>query len=197
MSVFNNWPLAKIRKSLAENRYTVPCLLFRERILVTEHGPMSADNDKEVLVLLDGGIQPGFVYGHILKVKGRDEKNYWVSLLVESTKLVDAPTVSLVFERFYHYMRARSEFYPMYAQDKEDVFAVRDKFDDACLALAEMIRRFDPNKRMEKEIDTMIYEFPEGNVDLRFTDIYGLCGDMDENGGFPPVPGYVYPDKVV
>ncbi|OFC35776.1 hypothetical protein [Acidithiobacillus caldus] len=194
MTDTTNWPLAKIRKSLAENPFTVPCLLFRERLLVTEHGPMSDDNDKELLVLVDGGIQTEYVYGHVLKVKGRKGEDFWVALLVRSGEAIDAPTIPLVFERYYNYMRLRSEFYPMYAQDREDLFASRTNFEDACLALAEMIRRFDPGKRFEKEIGLAEYQAPEGICDLRFTDIYGLCGNMDENGGFPPIPKYVYPE---
>lgn len=190
----NGWVLSRIRKNLADNPCTVPCLFFRDRVLMTEHGPMSADGGKELLVLVDGGIQRGFWYGHVLKVKGQNGEDYWVALIVRSGQAIDAPTVPLVFERYYHHMRIRSNYSPLYADDEEDVFAVRDNFDDACLALAEMIRRFDPSKRMEREIDSMEYIKPEGRLDPRSLDVYGLCGQMDENGGFPSPPEYVYPD---
>lgn len=202
MSQGNGWALSRIRKNLADNPCTVPCLLFRERVIMTEHGSMSADRGKELLVLMDGGIQnEGFWYGHVLKVKGRNDEDYWVALVVHSGAAIDAPTVDLVFERYYHHMRKRTDYSPPYAQEEEDVFAVRDNFGDACLALAEMVRRFNPRVRLEKALDvpdSLEYAIPPGKPDLRSMDIYGMsCAWMDENGGFPFPPEYVYPDAEV
>lgn len=96
----------RIRRELSQNRYTVPCLLFRDRVLVTDHGILSHQHDKELVALLDGGINGRiggyFWYGHVLRVALRHEAKSrhepeWAALIVPSTEFVDAPTVDLVF----------------------------------------------------------------------------------------------------
>lgn len=200
-----HWSVRLLRRELSRNPYTVPCLLFRERVLVTDHGPMSHENDRELLALLDGGIRSAaFWYGHVLKCPPEDSESdpIWVALVVSSERFVDAPTVDLVFKRFQYAMRIRADYEPAVIQNDEDAFAMRATFDDACLALAEMIRRFDQKLR---EV-AVIYDPPDyygqddlaidyhspGRDDLRCINIYGLNCCKDKNGAFPPMPGYEF-----
>lgn len=206
-----HWSVRILQREINRSPYTVPCLLFRERVLVTDHGPMSHENDRELLALLDGGIGSTggtgnhFWYGHVLKwpMEKPGSAPVWVALIIYSEYFVDAPTVDLVFQRFRYAMRVRAEYTPAVIQDHEDAFAIRATFDDACLALAEMIRRFDPRMREVAEIfdppdyygqdDLAIDYHSPGRDDLRCIDIYGLNCCQDQNGAFPPKPKYEFP----
>jgi hypothetical protein len=199
--------LQAIRDALDGNPHCVPGLLFRNRVVATAHGVMSHEGDQELLALLDGGINYAFWYGHVVRgtpapeAAGRDP--IWVALIVSSHWFVDAPTVDLLFQRYAYAMRDRCDYTPAWAQDPEDVFAVRATFAEACAALAEMIRRFDQDLRdsrliveglekwdgkfgSEQIIDSIIE--PPGHLDLRSFDVYGLDLKKDYNGMFLPAP---------
>ncbi len=202
--------LQMIRDALDSNRYCVPGLLFRNRVVATRHGVMSHGGDQELLALLDGGINYAFWYGHVVRgtpapEAGRDP--IWVALIVSSHFFVDAPTVDLLFQRYAYAMRDRCDYTPAWAQDPEDVFAVRATFPEACAALAVMIRRFEQDLRdsrlvveglekwdgqygSEKMVDTIVE--PPGRLDLRSFDVYGLDLKKDYNGMFAPSPHYEF-----
>ena len=207
-----SWPKRLLQRELSRNPFTVPCLLFRERVLLTDHGVLSYMGDKELVVLLDGGINGRiggyFWYGHVLRVALAPEaavrnEQGWAALIVPSDFFVDAPTVDLVFQRLKYALVTRAAYSPPTVQDPDDVFAMRATFDDACLALAEMIRRFNPKLREEQ----VIFDPPDpyghddftekyvrpGPIDMRSIDIYGLHCSKDQNGGWPRMPEYQYP----
>jgi hypothetical protein len=152
-----SWPIRVIQRELSRNRYCVPGLLFRNRVVITEHGVLSHERDKELVALIDGGINGRiggyFWYGHVLRVALEDASEGqadWAALIVPSAEFVDAPTVELVFERLKYALVTRAGYSPPFAQDPDDVFALRSTFEDACLALAEMIKRFNPVVRQEQ-----------------------------------------------
>lgn len=200
--------LRAIRKAIRGNAHCVPGLLFRDRVVATPHGALSHEHDQELLALLDGGINYTFWYGHVVRGTPAPEAGsdpIWVALIVSSSFFVDAPTVDLLFQRYAYAMRDRCEYTPAWAQDPEDVFAIRPSFDEACRALAEMIRRFDQDLRDSRSVvegmekwdgeygsDHMVESFidPPGRQDLRSFDVYGLALKKDHNGVFLPSPRY-------
>lgn len=208
---------AKIRRTIQDaldaNPRCLPGLLFRDRIVATEHGVMSHEHDQELLVLLDGGINYTFWYGHVVRGTPAPEAGsdpIWVALIVSSSFFVDAPTVDLLFQRYAYAMRDRCEYTPAWAQDPADVFAVRPTFPEACAALAEMIRRFDQDLRDSRSVvdgmekwdgeygsEHMVESFidPPGRQDLRSFDVYGLALKKDHNGMFLPEPLFEFPPK--
>ena len=208
---------AKVRRTIQDaldaNPHCLPGLLFRDRIVATEHGVMSHERDQELLVLLDGGIDYTFWYGHVVRGTPAPEAGndpIWVALIVSSSFFVDAPTVDLLFQRYAYAMRDRCEYTPAWAQDPEDVFAVRPTFPEACAALAEMIRRFDQDLRDSRSVvdgmekwdgeygsEHMVESFidPPGRQDLRSFDVYGLALKKDHNGMFLPEPLFEFPSK--
>ena len=200
-----------IRRALNGNAHCVPGLLFRDRVVATKHGELSHEHDQELFVLLDGGINYTFWYGYVVRgtpASGSDP--VWVALIVSSSFFVDAPTVDWLFRRYAYAMRDRCEYTPAWAQDPEDVFAVRATFAEACAALAEMIRRFDQALRDSRSVvegmekwdgeygsDHMVESFidPPGRQDLRSFDVYGLALKKDHNGMFLPEPLSESPSK--
>ena len=133
-----------------------------------------------------------------------------MALIVSSSFFVDAPTIDLLFQRYAYAMRDRCEYTPAWAQDPEDVFAVRASFPEACAALATMIRRFAQDLRdsrsvveglekwdgkygSEQMVETIIE--PPGRLDLRSFDVYGLELKKDYNGMFLPEPLFEFPFK--
>ena len=203
-----------IHRALDANTHCVSGLLFRDRVVATEHGELSYEHDQELLVLPDGGINYTFWYGHVLRGAPAPEAGHdpiWVALIVSSSFFVDAPTVDLLFRRYAYAMRDRCEYTPAWAQDSEDVFALRPSFDEACLALAAMIRRFDQGLRDSRSVvdglekwwdgeygsDHTVELFidPPGRQDLRSFDVYGLALKKDHNGVFLPEPLFEFPSK--
>ncbi|MDD2748870.1 MAG: hypothetical protein PHX24_02175 [Acidithiobacillus sp.] len=211
----SSWPIHVIHRALSHNPYCVPNLLFRERVVVTDHGVLSHGRDKELVALLDGGINGQisgyFWYGHVLRVALTPEAILentpdWAALIVPSEQFVDAPTVDLVFERLSYAMVTKAGYTPPFAQDPDDTFALRPTFDAACLALGEMIRRFNPKLRETQVfydppepygLDDFVEEYrdPPGHLDMRCMNIYGLSCSKDQNGGWPTRPQYRYPGE--
>ncbi len=195
-----------IRHALAANAHCVLGLIFRDRVVATQHGELSHEHDQELLVLLDREINYTFWYGYVVRGTpapevGRDP--IWLALIVSSSFFVDTPTVDWLFRRYAYALHDRCEYTPAWAQDPEDVFAVRATFAEACAALAEMIRRFDQDLRdfrsvvdgMEKwdgeyGSDHMVESFinPPGRQDSRSFDVYGLALKKDHNGMSLPEP---------
>lgn len=177
-----------IDRALAENGHCRPGILFTQRIVETDHGILSADNDREMIVILTPARL--FVYGHVLKVKKKDGTEAWVSLIVPSDQMIDAEDVDTLFRRVHYDFTVALKWYAPFAQDKDDVFAIRSSYEEACKALAEMIRRFDPELRESPVQDPYAPELPDppGRLDMRLMDVYGLECHKDENGVLPKRP---------
>jgi len=177
-----------IERALTTNEHCKPGILFVQRIVETDHGVLSANNDREMIVIL---VPTGlFVYGHVLKAKKTDGTDAWVALLVPSDQMIDAPDVDTLFKRVHYDFTIALQYYPPIAQEREDVFAIRSSYEQACEALAEMIRRFDPSLR-ESPIQAPYMPTlpdPPGRHDMRLIDIYGLDDHKDENGVLPKRP---------
>lgn len=178
----------EIFRALAENGHCRSGLLFSQRIVETEHGVLSADNDREMIVILTPTER--YVYGHVLKAKETDGTDAWVALLVPSDQMIDAPDVDTLFKRVHYDFTIALKYYPPIAQEKEDVFAILSSYEEACKALAEMIRRFDPSLREPPIQVPYGPELPDppGRCDMRLIDIYGLADYKDENGVLPKRP---------
>ena len=177
-----------IERALATNEHCKPGILFTRRIVETDHGILSADNDREMIVILVPIDL--FVYGHVLKAKKTDGTDGWVALLVPSDQMIDAPDVDTLFKRVHYDFTIALKFRPPIAQEREDVFAIRASYEEACKALAEMIRRFDPSFREAPTLKAYGPELPDppGRHDLRLIDVYGLACHKDENGILPERP---------
>jgi len=119
-----------IERALATNEHCKPGILFTQRIVKTDHGVLSADNDKEMIVILVPSNPPLFVYGHVLKAKQGNGKDIWVALIVPSDRMIDAPDGETLFKRVHYEFTIALQYYPPIAQDPEDVFAYRSTFEE-------------------------------------------------------------------
>ena len=188
MSPYRN----EIEKALEADEYRKPGLLFTQRMVETDHGVLSHENDREMIVVVVPNPSPGywFIYGHVLKAQKEDGGSVWVALLVPSERKIDAFDGDTLFRRFHYEFVIALRYHPLFAQEHEDVFAIRESYEEACEALAEMIRRFDPFLR-EPPPDRFPYQNlpePPGKIDLRMIDVYGLSDYKDENGELPDRP---------
>ncbi len=186
-----------IRSALARNAHCAPGLLTTRRVVETPHGVLSHDRDRELIALVAmdrGATGLLYWYGHVLRVNPVDPAKTppWAAVLVQSLQLIDAPDVDTLFRRVEYTLSRIARYEPAYAQERDDLYALRPDFDGACAALVHMIDRFDPALRQDPIEDPYSgerWEQPEDwHLDLRIIDVYGLCSEVDENGVYPDYP---------
>jgi hypothetical protein len=187
---------SRLRTALAANPECRPGLLARDRVVYAERGCLSHRNDRELFCLVRHVSSPfvGFFYGHVLRVRVKPEAEpefpggAWAALLVDCGVAIDGATPGEVLANAREWLWEMGHYDPgIYAQHVDDVFKLCGSFDEACDALAEMIRRFELKCRalvLETEEDEQRYgrgEFPRpGKLDMRSMDIYGL-GQLQES----------------
>lgn len=160
--------LKGIRMALENNSECRQKASFDQRIAISDNGP---SGDRELLVHLCDTW-----YGHIQRAFAINEKKpLWVALIVETTSRFEWRGAEQRFPDWHEAM-ALGEFYPAFAQENGDVFALRSTMEEACGALAEMINRFSIEKRGQRTDPPD----PPGKVDLRIFDVYGF-GDCSAN----------------
>jgi hypothetical protein len=181
---------SRIRIALSENPECRPGLLVRNRVVYAERGCLSYRNDRELFCLVRHVSSPfvGFFYGHVLRVRVKPEAEpefpggVWAALLVDCGVAIDGATPEEVLANVREYLWESGSYDPgIYVQDMDDAFKLCGDFEEACDALAEMIRRFELKRRalvIETEEDDRRHgrgELPvPGKLDLRSMDVYGL-----------------------
>jgi hypothetical protein len=178
-----------IRDALLKNPECRLGLLARGRVVCAERGWLSHGNSKELFCLVHHHTWPGtgFHYGHVLRVPvaPEAEADYpggaWAALLVDSGIPIDGETPDEVLGNAKQWLWNTGNYEPCLAQEDGDVFKLSASFDEACEALAEMIRRFKLGLRTivyETEADYLLdcrRELPEpGKLDMRCMNVYGL-----------------------
>lgn len=152
--------LNKLRDALAANPQCAPGILARERWAFTPIGELSYLNDRELFVQISTAIYSHW-YGHVLRLLDADDgRQQWAAVLVDSTVEIDAPDVETLFRRVRFHLAEHARFEPPYAQEPEDVFAIRPSFDEAVAALAHIIERFDILMRTNVDYDFGAYTKP-------------------------------------
>ncbi len=172
--------IQEINRALAANVQCAPGILARDRWVLTPIGELSYLNDRELFVQVSTAIY-GNWYGHVLRlIDTKDGGQQWAAVLVQTGAKIDAPDVETLFRRVRYYLAGQSRYEPPWAQEKEDVFAIRSSFDDAALALARMIERFDILNRANVDYDFAAYTkppSPTGHPDCSCMNVYGLRCD--------------------
>lgn len=184
-----------ILKALADNPHCKPGLLAANRIVETASGILSANGDREMIVLVDGASDYERWYGHVLKVVTEKKdatpgEAQWVALLVRSGKYIDGPDERTIFRRVAHFFRDEAMYSPVFVQEPEDGFALRNSYEEAARTLVGMILKFRREKRSERAIppDMLDFRQPKGHLDMRSFGVYGLCCEEEGRGNFYPVP---------
>jgi hypothetical protein len=172
--------LGKIREALNANVQCAPGILARDRWAFTPIGELSYLNDRELFVLVSTAIYSHW-YGHVLRLlDGDDGRQQWAAVLINSSVEIDAPDVDTLFRRVRFHLAEHARYEPPWAQEKEDVFALRPTFDAAGVALVRMIERFDILMRTNVDYDFAAYtkpSSPTGHPDCSCMNAYGLhCG---------------------
>jgi hypothetical protein len=139
--------LSRIRTALSDNPECRPGLLARERVVYAERGLLSHQNDRELFCLVRP--PPSSFYGHVLRVriKPAAEPEFpggaWVALLVDCGAAIDGATPGEVLASAREVLWEMGRYEPaVYVQDQDDAFKLCGSFEEACAALAEMVRRF-------------------------------------------------------
>ncbi|OGT89777.1 MAG: hypothetical protein A2286_09555 [Gammaproteobacteria bacterium RIFOXYA12_FULL_61_12] len=173
-----------LKSAVEDNPHAGTGVLAREGIVYAESGPNSYQEAPELLLLVTNVA--GYIYGHVHQRKAAPEygrESVWVAVLVESSVLVDGRTPGEALLCAGDAWYRHCSYHPMYAQSEDDVLAVRDSFEDACKVMAEMVRHYDPLRRHggEREVDGVwVIHEPEGRMDLRIMDLYGLSCALNE-----------------
>jgi hypothetical protein len=195
--------LGKIREALNANIQCAPGILARDRWALTPIGELSFRNDRELFVQVSTAIY-GHWYGHVLRLLDSDDgQQQWAAVLIDSGAEIDAPDVDTLFRRVRFRLAENASYEPPWAQEKEDVFALRPTFDEACMALVRMIERFDILMRTNVDYDFVAYTkppSPTGHPDCSCMSVYGLhCDsapaalqDLDYEDVMVPRPGAPY-----
>jgi len=187
---------APILAALRTNPECRPGLLARGRLAYAEHGCLSHGGGRELFCLVRHVTRPfvGFYYGHVLRMACEPDGDgtaatAWVALLAHTGIAIDGDTPAEVFANAKEWLWRMGRYEPCYAQDKDDVYKECGSFEEACAALAEMIRRFELKRRavvLETEEDDQRFDRGEwpmpGALDTRSLGIYGfgqLTGQWD------------------
>lgn len=140
-----SYAIAQLESALTNNAKCRTGLLASQRIFHTPRGPSGG---AELLTLVFADEKHlGYWYGHVIRSPSSLEVGGYLALLVPLKVFVNAGSPELLFRRFRYWTSTVGEFWVASIQEEEDVFAVRDTFEEAGLALADMIRRFDPELR--------------------------------------------------
>lgn len=176
--VANDALVETVNRAIGSNPHCASGQIAQSRAFAVVRGP---SGDRELLAFLRSDCScQSYWYGHVF----RHTPNNFVSMIVWSTVLVDAPDVPLLFERFHYWMRVRLEYQPCSVQNHDDAFAETSSFTDAVAAVTRMICRFDIDKRWGVEDGPYAVSPP----DYRIIGVYGMENHRDANGCYPPIP---------
>lgn len=199
MSLYTN----KLAHALRSNPHTSwTGILSTNKVVETDSGYLSFNRDRELIALVSDDPRGGYNYGHVLRVNpdthsdGPSDGALWAALIIVANQRIEANTADLLFRRYRYWIQSRGKYTPCYAQDRDDVFVLTDSYGEAVLALAEMIRRFDPYLRDGGPLDPEDIPESDGSgplpgsgirwiLDMRCFDVYGgimACWDsLDPN----------------
>lgn len=163
-------------------------LVAQERVFAIERGP-SGGQELLVTVFLDDPMF-GFWYGHVLPHPAKERVH--VALLVRSDKFINAPSVPLLFRRFWYWVKDRLEYHPCTIQQHDDAFAEAGSVELAAIALSRMISVFEIDRRTGFDGS----DYQNDPCELRIFGIYGIADSLSASGTFPPIP-VVTPLKLV
>lgn len=169
-----------VKSSLSASLGSADGLFVQKNTFGTHQGP-SGGPEVLALIFADDPVF-GYWYGHVLQHPKR--RATYVAAIVWTKKLVEAPSVPLLFARFHYWIKDRLEYEPCSTQLNGDVYCEAANLPAAASCLARMIREFELGKRAGSEGTA----FESSPVDLRVLDIYGSEGAFDENGGWGPPP---------
>ncbi len=157
--------------------------LREQRVLITEHGPMSYDNDKELVALVAQWPESSLWLGHILRLNlaeispAQAGKGEWVALIVQACAYPRGSTKQEVFEALKDGFQFRGYSEPSYCLHPDDSLRLCHTFEEVCSGLVEMIERFDAVLMGDYTLDDRDYIPPRylgAKLDMRIMDIYGL-----------------------
>jgi hypothetical protein len=169
-----------IEAALSSNPHCTAGLFTQNRVFAI---PENSANGAEVLALLyaDDSFF-GYWYGHI--IRHPENPALFVSLIVWSEKLVNAQNVPLLFKRYRYWIIDCLEYDECAVQDADDAYQESCSIEMAARNLAEMIARFDLDKRTGNEFGLYADSPPE----LRILQIYRMKDVIDKNGFYPRFP---------
>ena len=172
--------MAMVNSALNSNPKCYTGILIQKKVFGVPIGPSGAT---EILGLIYADDPTfGYWYAHIMEHP--DKPKVFVSAIVWSTKLVNAPSTQLQFERFRYWIMDRLEYEPCLSQRDGDVYSESKSLIGAATELAMMIIEFDIKKRCECD-----GKLADGSqADNRILSVYGMTGAFDENGAWPPPP---------
>lgn len=117
----------------------------------------------------------GFWYGHIVQHPRNPKK--FVALLVWTDKFINANRIPLLFQRFHYWIKERLSYQPCAIQSEHDAYKECNSLELAVLALGDMIRNFDIDKRTAYEGSS----FEHCLIEARIVDVYGLGDKLTDN----------------
>lgn len=134
--------IAILEEALKLNRYCRAGLFASPRAYIL---PKRNGQEFEALTLIHLSADAGYWYGYI-GVSIEDDKKY-VALILRLNHFLNADNVEMLLGLFNQFTVGLSAYYPCKIQHPDDAFAKAESFPKAVEALAEMIKRFDPDKR--------------------------------------------------
>lgn len=122
----------------------------------------------EMLAMMHLSDEEGCWYGYI-GPSLHGSSNY-VALVVRLNHFLNARNLDMLFGLFNQHMVGLSAYHPCKIQAPDDAFMETNSFPEAVIALAEMIKRFEPVKR-DPKISSPFYMDP---YELRCFDYFGF-----------------------
>ena len=158
-------------------------ILSTRKVVEIENGYLSYNQDRELLALALDDPRYGYYYGHVLRVEpGRFEqaqpgKPVWAALILWAARRIDADRPDILFQRYRYWIQIKGRYGPIYAQNDGDVFALKESYELAVQALADMIRIFDLDLREDFSTPLREESIPLTGIprilDMRCFDVYG------------------------
>jgi hypothetical protein len=170
----------RVESALAGNPNCTAGLFTMNRVVGIQKGPSGGE---EILALLYAD-DPwfGYWYGHILRHPKNRE--VFVSLLVWSDKLPNAPTVPLFFRRFHYWVIERGAVHPCTIQNRDDAYQESPSLGGAAANLAKIISWFEFEKRRGYE-DSPYADDP---AEMRTLNAYSGGWNWDPKSDAPIFP---------
>jgi hypothetical protein len=158
-----------IESALAGNPNCTAGLFTANRVVGIQRGPSGGEEILAVLYADDPWF--GYWFGHILRPP--KSRGMYVSLLVWSDKLPNAPTVPLLFRRFHYWVIKRGAYQPCTIQNSDDAYQESHTLGGAAGKLTEIIGRFEFGKRRGYEDGP----YADDPAEMRILDVYGWHWD--------------------
>ncbi len=196
-----------VEKAIANNPECKLGILHQFGYAYTNHGECSDCDQPELIVLMtpQHGDSQNTWYGHVLCREMEEGELAWIAVLVRSTaQYIDDYTVQGVFRCFKSFIEEGGQWEPPFAQLDDDIKSMHDTFDEAVIALADKINRFELALRQHVEEKCVrvvesngrvVYfpspEEPENSFsDFCYCEIYRIGGRTDYSKE-PPVDGRI------